>query len=137
MIVTKKAIPRRAVLRGLGATVALPFLDGMLPAFASQSASIARLSVVFAPNGVNVNAWTPATEGAWFQLSPTLEPLAPFRERVLVLSGLDNSIGDPIPGEGETAPHERAGGVFLTSVHPQREGRVGISVDQIAARECQ
>ena len=135
MIITKKAIPRRAVLRGLSATVALPFLDGMLPAFASQSAPIARLSVVFAPNGVNVSAWTPATEGAGFHLSPTLEPLTPFRDRVLVLSGLDNSIGDPRPGEGETAPHERAGGVFLTSVHPQREGRVGISVDQIAARE--
>ncbi|HEY6362609.1 MAG TPA: DUF1552 domain-containing protein [Vicinamibacterales bacterium] len=135
MIITGKAIPRRAVLRGVGATVALPFLDGMLPAFASQAESIARLSVVFAPNGVNVNKWTPATEGAGFQLSPTLEPLAPFRDRVVVLSGLDNSIGDPRPGEGETAPHERAGGVFLTSVHPQREGRVGISVDQIAARE--
>jgi hypothetical protein len=52
-----------------------------------------------------------------------------------VLSGLDNSIGDPRPGEGETAPHERAGGVFLTSVHPLREGQVGISVDQIAAKE--
>jgi Protein of unknown function (DUF1552) len=135
MIITRKKIPRRAVLRGMGATVALPFLDGMLPAFASQQESIARLSVVFAPNGVNVARWTPATEGAGFQLSPTLEPLAPFRDRLLVLSGLDNSIGDPRPGEGETAPHERAGGVFLTSVHPLREGHVGISVDQIAARE--
>jgi hypothetical protein len=119
----------------MGATIALPFLDGMLPAFASQPASIARLSVVFAPNGVNVSEWTPAAEGAGFALSPTLDALTPFRDRLLVLSGLDNSIGDPRPGEGETAPHERAGGVFLTSVHPQREGRVGISVDQIAARE--
>jgi hypothetical protein len=135
MIITRKTIPRRAVLRGMGATVALPLLDGMIPAFASQQPSIARLSVVFAPNGVNVARWTPPTEGAGFQLSPTLEPVAAFRDRLLVLSGLDNSIGDPRPGEGETAPHERAGGVFLTSVHPQREGRVGISVDQIAARE--
>ena len=135
MIITRKKIPRRTVLRGMGATVALPFLDGMLPAFASQQESIARLSVVFAPNGVNVARWTPGAEGAGFQLSPTLEPLAPFRDRLLVLSGLDNSIGDPRPGEGETAPHERAGGVFLTSVHPLREGHVGISVDQIAARE--
>jgi hypothetical protein len=135
MIITKKKIPRRTVLRGMGAAVALPFLDGMLPAFASQQESIARLSVVFAPNGVNVARWTPATEGAGFQLSPTLEPLAPFRDRLLVLSGLDNSIGDPHPGEGETAPHERAGGVFLTSVHPMREGHVGVSVDQIAAKE--
>ena len=135
MMVTRKAIPRRAVLRGIGATVALPLLDGMLPAFASPPESIARLSIVFAPNGMNMDKWTPATDGAAFQLSPTLEPLAPFRDRLLVLSGLDNSIGDARPGEGESAPHERAGGVFLTSVHPEREGRVGISVDQIAAKE--
>lgn len=135
MIITGKAIPRRAVLRGLGATVALPLLDGMLPAFASQADSIARLAVFFLPNGMNMARWTPETEGAGFELSPTLQPLASFRDRLVVLSGLDNSIGDPYPGEGETAPHERAGGVFLTSVHPEREGRTGISVDQIAARE--
>lgn len=134
MIITKKVIPRRAVLRGLGATVALPLLDGMLPAFASQPASIARLSIVFSPNGMNMDKWTPATDGAGFQLSPTLEPLAPFRDRLLVLTGLDNSVGDARPGEGESAPHERAGGVFLTSVHPEREGRAGISVDQVAAK---
>ena len=135
MIITRKAIPRRAVLRGIGATVALPLLDGMLPAFASQPASIARLSIVFSPNGMNMDKWTPATEGAGFALSPTLEPLASFRQRLLVLSGLDNSIGDARPGEGESAPHERAGGVFLTSVHPEREGRAGISVDQLAGQE--
>jgi hypothetical protein len=135
MIITRKVIPRRAVLRGIGATVALPLLDGMLPAFASQPASIARLSIVFSPNGMNMDTWTPATEGAGFQLSPTLEPLAAFRQRLLVLSGLDNSIGDARPGEGESAPHERAGGVFLTSVHPEREGRAGMSVDQVVARE--
>jgi hypothetical protein len=135
MIITKKAIPRRAVLRGMGATVALPLLDGMLPAFASQAEQVARLSIVFAPNGMNMDKWTPVTDGAAYQLSPTLEPLAPFRDRLLVVSGLDNSIGDARPGEGESAPHERAGAVFLTSVHPEREGRVGISVDQIAAKE--
>jgi hypothetical protein len=135
MIITKKVIPRRTVLRGMGAAVALPLLDGMLPAFASEPDSIARLSIFFAPNGMNMDKWMPATEGAGFQLSPTLEPLAPFRDRLLVMSGLNNSVGDPQPGEGETAPHERAGGVFLTSVHPEREGRVGISVDQIAAKE--
>jgi len=135
MIITKKAIPRRTVLRGMGATVALPLLDGMLPAFAPQSKSIARLSIVFSPNGRNMDTWMPLTEGAGFQLSPTLEPLAPFRDRLLVLSGLDNSIGDARPGEGESAPHERAGGVFLTCVHPEREGRVGISLDQVVANE--
>ena len=135
MIITRNVIPRRAVLRGMGATIALPLLDGMLPAFASQPASIARLSIVFSPNGMNMDRWTPAGEGAGFPLSPTLEPLAAFRQRLLVLSGLDNSVGDARPGEGESAPHERAGGVFLTSVHPEREGRSGISMDQVAARE--
>jgi uncharacterized protein DUF1552 len=135
MIMTGKAIPRRAVLRGLGATLALPLLDGMVPAFASEPESIPRLAIFFSPNGMNMSRWTPPTAGAGFELSPTLQSLAPFRDRLQVLSGLDNSIGDPWPGEGETAPHERAGGVFLTSTHPQREGRVGISVDQIAAQE--
>jgi len=135
MIITKKAIPRRAVLRGIGATVALPLLDGMLPAFASQLPRVDRLSIVFSPNGMNMASWTPKGEGAGFQLSPTLEPLTPFRERLLVLSGLENSIGDARPGEGESAPHERAGGVFLTGVHPEREGRAGISVDQVLAQE--
>jgi hypothetical protein len=135
MIITRRKIPRRAVLRSMGATVALPLLDGMFPAFASQQPSIPRLSIVFSPNGMNMATWTPAAEGAGFPLSPTLEPLAAFRQRLLVLSGLDNGIGDARPGEGESAPHERAGGVFLTSVHPEREGRSGISVDQVAARE--
>ncbi|MBI2188789.1 MAG: DUF1552 domain-containing protein [Acidobacteria bacterium] len=150
MIITRKAIPRRAVLRGIGATVALPLLDGMLPALASQRPPVSRLSIVFAPNGMNMATWTPAGdpstssgsprassrgEDAAFQFSPTLEPLAPFRDRLLVLSGLDNSIGDARPGEGESAPHERAGGVFLTSVHPEREGRAGVSMDQVLARE--
>jgi hypothetical protein len=135
MIITKKAIPRRTILRGIGATVALPFLDGMIPAFAATPEPLARLSIVFAPNGMNMDKWTPVGEGAAFELSPILEPLAPFRDRLLVLSGLNNTIGDPIPGEGESAPHERAGAVFLTTVHPKREGRVGISMDQIAARE--
>jgi hypothetical protein len=134
MIITKKAIPRRAILRGIGATVALPFLDAMVPAFAAPPSPV-RLSVVYAPNGMNMDKWPPIGEGASFQLSPILEPLAPFRDRLLVLSGLNNSIGDPLPGEGESAPHERAGAVFLTAVHPKREGRVAVSVDQIVAAE--
>ncbi len=135
MMITRRVIPRRAVLRGIGATVTLPFLDGMVPAFASQAPSVNRLSIVFSPNGMNMETWTPVGEGAGFELSPTLEPLAPFRNRLVVLSGLDNSIGDARPGEGESAPHERAGGVFLTSVHPEREGRAAISMDQVLARE--
>jgi hypothetical protein len=61
--------------------------------------------------------------------------MAAYRDQMLVLSGMNNSAGDALPGEGESAPHERAGGVFLTGVHPLREGHVGTSIDQIVARE--
>ncbi|MCZ6489705.1 MAG: DUF1552 domain-containing protein [Acidobacteria bacterium] len=139
MMIFKKAIPRRTFLRGAGATLALPLLDGMVPAFATKldtaAQSPVRLSIVYSPNGMNMAKWTPAAEGAAFELSPTLEPLAPFRDQLLVLTGLNNNAGDALPGEGENAPHERAGAVFLTGVHPKREGHVAISVDQIAAKE--
>ena len=139
MIITKKSIPRRTFLQGMGATVALPLLNAMVPAFASAQGTATkppvRLSIITAPNGMNMDKWTPASEGPSYTLSPTLEPLAAFRDRFLVLSGLNNSAGDALPGEGESAPHERAGAVMLTGVHPKREGIAGISVDQIAARE--
>lgn len=138
MIITKKVIPRRAFLKGVGATLALPLLDAMVPAFAQSGPAgkpVNRLSFVYTPNGMIMNAFTPATEGAGFELTPTLQPLAAFRDQFLVLSGLNNNAADPLPGEGQTAPHERAGATYLTGVHPKREGQVGISVDQIAAQE--
>ncbi len=139
MTITNKAIPRRTILRGMGAALALPLLDAMAPAFAAVRGTSARqatrLSFVYAPNGMIMDHWTPALEGAAFKLTPTLEPLAPFRDRMLVLSGLSHNEAYPQPGEGEVAPHERAGATFLTGVHPKMEGNVGISVDQIAARE--
>ena len=138
MMFTKKSIPRRTFLRGMGATVALPLLDAMVPAFASAAETgktPVRLSIITSPNGMNMDKWTPASDGPSYVLSPTLEPLAAFRDRFLVLTGLNNSAGDALAGEGESAPHERAGAVMLTGVHPKREGIAGISVDQIAARE--
>ena len=139
MMIFKKAIPRRTFLRGIGATVALPLLDGMIPALAAAGDTAAksptRLSFVYVPNGMIMNKWTPAAEGASFALTPILEPLAPFRDRFLVLSGLNHDTADPLPGEGEVAPHDRAGASFLTGVHAKKEGHVGISVDQIAAKE--
>ncbi len=139
MIITKKAIPRRTILRGMGTALALPLLESMVPALAAMESTTAkratRLSFVYSPNGMIMDHWTPLTEGAGFQLPPTLQPLAPFRDRMLVLSGLSHNLAYPQPGEGEVAPHERAGATFLTGVHPKMEGNVGISVDQIAARE--
>ena len=135
MMVFKKAIPRRVFLRGAGAAVALPLLDSMVPAFGASAKPVLRVSIVYNPNGMNMAKWTPVTDGSAFELSPILQPLAAFRDRLLVLSGLNNNAGDPLPSEGENAPHERSGGVFLTGVHPKKEGQVAISADQIMARE--
>ena len=138
MMITKKAIPRRAFLQGVGATLALPLLDSMVPAFAqgrSAAKPVRRVSFLYTPNGMIMDAFTPKTEGAGFALPPILEPLASFRDQFLVLSGLNNNTADPLPGEGQTAPHERAGGTYLTGVHPKREGQAGVSIDQIAAQE--
>ena len=138
MMIFKKAIHRRMFLRGLGATLALPLLDGMVPAFAGDDAAATatpRLSFVYSPNGMIMNQWTPEAEGAAFELPPILEPLAPFRDRLLVLTSLNQNPAEALQNEGESAPHERAGATYLTGVHPKREGQVGISVDQIAAKE--
>jgi hypothetical protein len=136
MMIFKKAIPRRMFLRGMGATLALPLLDGMVPAFAQSSdpavKAPVRLGIVYVPNGMwPMDKWTPKTEGAAFELTPTLEQLAPFRDRLLVLSGLDLKIAEPLG-------HNTAS--FLTGVHPKETGgkdvRAGISMDQIAAEEA-
>ena len=140
MMIFKKQIPRRTFLRGVGVTLALPLLDGMIPAFAKPpaTASPLRLSFVYVPNGIIMDKWTPAEEGAVFQLPPTLAPLASFRDRLLVLSGLAHNNGEAQAGEG-AGDHARAAAVFLTGAHPKKtEGfdfRTGTSIDQIAAKE--
>ena len=138
MIITKKCLPRRAVLRSLGATIALPLLDGMVPAFASRRPTAAepvrRFAAVYVGNGMNMADWTPPGEGS-LELSPILQPLAPFRARTTVLSGLDNG-----PGRSNEAGglHSRIQPAWLTGTHAKpTEGpdvQAGISLDQIAAR---
>jgi len=134
MIVTKKAIPRRTMLRGIGASLALPLLDGMVPAFAQSrktaAAPVFRLGVVYVPNGMRMDRWTPGTEGAGFDFKPVIKPLEPFRDRVVVLSGLQG-----VDSEGA---HARAATRFLTG-RPTKLGdgkdlRAGISMDQLSAR---
>ena len=79
MIVTKKSLPRRTVLRGLGSALALPYLDAMTPACARAAASPLRLGVVFVPMGMHMAEWTPVKEGA-LELTPILRSLAPFQD---------------------------------------------------------
>ncbi len=142
MIITKKALPRRTFLHGIGAAMALPLLDSMVPALAAAPATAAqsptRICFVYIPNGVIMDEWTPATLGSGYELTKILEPLAPFRDDMLVLSGLAHRTGRAYDGEGP-GDHARASATFLTGVHPKRtEGadlRAGTSIDQIVARE--
>ena len=130
---TTKSLPRRTVLRGLGATLALPFLDAMLPAFSVRGRAAAkpahRFQTFYVPNGMAMEHWLPKGEGTAFELSPILEPLAPYRNQMLVLSGLKanwNYI------------HAGASGSFLTGT--ARGGRneteivADVSMDQLLAR---
>ena len=91
MIITKKHLARRTFLRGVGASLALPLLDGMVPALSAMRSTAAsgvrRLGVVYVPNGVYMDSWTPTGAGNGFDLTPTLKPLAAYRQRMLVLSG--------------------------------------------------
>ena len=140
MIITKISLPRRTFLRGIGATMALPLLDAMVPAAsalaATAAAPVQRLGFIYIPNGANMSQWTPATDGRGFALSPSLTPLEPVREQVIVPTGLAHrqaeAWGD---GNGE---HSRASGVWLNGIHPKRtEGadvRAGTTADQLAAR---
>ena len=136
MIVTKKAIGRRTMLRGVGTALALPFLDAMAPALSAAPRPATRFGAIYVPNGIMMQNWTPATDGAAFELSPTLQPLAPFRNRLLVLSGL-NSIPPP---DAVANAHPKASTRFLTDVAPKftrgtADLHAGTSMDQIAAKE--
>ncbi len=142
MMVFKKAIPRRTFLRGIGTTLALPLLDGMVPAMTALAQTPAkpalRLGIVYVPNGMIMDKWTPLAEGPAYQITPILQPLAPFRDRFSVLSGLAANGGRALEGEG-SGDHARASASFMSGVHPKKtEGsdlRAGISFDQLASRE--
>jgi hypothetical protein len=141
MIITKKALSRRTVVRGLGAALALPLLDSMLPAATAFAKSPAvppcRFNAVYVPNGIIMEEWTPAAEGADFAFTSILKPLEPFRKQLLVLSGLAN-LG-AIQKTGNSSGHAQPSGAWLTGYEPvQTRGsarlEVGISMDQIAAQ---
>jgi hypothetical protein len=139
MIVTRKALARRTFLRGLGTTLALPFLDSMVPALARAGTvkPVVRLAFVYHPVGMILDRWMPKTDGANFEFTPTMKALEPFREQMVVLTGLAQVQGRAL-GDG-AGDHAREGATWLTGVHPKKtEGtgiHCGISADQIAARE--
>jgi hypothetical protein len=145
MFITRRALPRRTFLRGMGATLGLPLLDAMVPALTAMSQTAARpvrrMGFIYLPNGVarnftGINYWTPAGEGTGFELSPILSPLAQYKNRLLVISGLAQHQADAFD-DGANGDHTRSVASWLTGVHCKRtEGadvRNGISADQIAA----
>ena len=139
--VLKRTLPRRTFLRGLGASVALPLLDAMVPAFAAAPPATKRLGFIYLPNGVamnfaGVNYWTPTATGKDFPLSPILTPLSGYRDRLTVISGLAQHQADA-HDDGANGDHTRATASWLTGVHCKRtEGadvENGVSADQLAA----
>jgi len=142
MIVTKKAIPRRTILRGLGVSLALPLLDGMVPALSALARTSGnptkRFGVVYVPNGMVMKSWTPAQDGSAFELSPILQPLANVKNRMHVLTGLQSKPPELRAGE-DPGVHARASTRFLTDMPPKfttgSDLLAGVSMDQMLAAE--
>ena len=123
MVITKIVLPRRTFLRGMGATLALPFLDAMVPAMSAQAKGRPRFAAIYVGNGANMNDWTPASEGTGFAFSPILKPLEPFRDRTVVFTGLDNF---PATDQGDSGgQHPRAAPAFMSSRSPEADRRRG------------
>jgi hypothetical protein len=136
MFITKKHLPRRTFLRGVGVTIALPLLDSMVPAqtLLQKTAAKAspRLGFVYIPHGAIMDKWTPAAEGKGFEFTPILKPLEPFKNHVNVISGLGHRAAD------STAVHSLSPTTWLSGVRPKPTQGVdafaGVTADQIAAQ---
>src|SRR5437868_8803973 len=137
MFIAKKHISRRTLLRGVGTAVALPLLDAMIPAFApaATTAPVHRFGVVYHPNGVIYDKWLPTGAGSNFELSPTLKGLEPFKDKLIVITGLFSDQAEPL-GDGG-GDHSRACGTYLTGVHVKKSDsnvENAVSMDQIAGK---
>ena len=139
MFISKKHLSRRTFLNGAGVTLALPFLESMIPAVAALGQTAAagartRLGCVYFPHGAIMNKWTPATEGAGFELSEILQPLKPFQTQINVISGLESA---QAYGSGATANHNRSAASFLSAAHAETgaQPHLGVTIDQVVARK--
>lgn len=136
MRLLKKPMPRRTFLRGLGASISIPVLDAMTPALGAMSSSGSamplRVAYVYSPNGIIKESWQPTIAGADFEITDVLKPLLPFREQLLVLTGLNNGDAESVSG------HVGGSTMFLTGTEPNKslsEIHANESVDQVFARE--
>jgi hypothetical protein len=132
MFITQKHLKRRTFLRGLGATVALPLLDAMVPAFASTTKQAPRLGFVYVPHGMVMNRFTPDTVGAGFELKDIARPLEPYRDRLNIVSRLHHRAAD------STAVHSLSPTTWLSGVRPKPtqgvDAYAGVTADQLAAQ---
>lgn len=136
MIITRKALPRRTFLRGMGATIALPLLDAMVPSMTALSrtaaAPVRRLGFVYMPMGCDLPRWTPSGEGALTNLSPTLQSLRPVLDQVTVITNLE--LKNAYPGT-----HATSNAAFLSAAKAKwtesTDYYLGTTVDQIAAAQ--
>src|SRR3989442_14901089 len=140
MFITKKHLSRRTVLRGLGASLALPLLDSMIPALRAGTAGVPvrRFGVFSVPNGMPMPYWFPKTVGPMSELPATLQSLNELKDRVLLMGGLADESANKVKGGGDPA---RSAGTFLTSVPFKFTAGAdvsgSVSMDQIAAREME
>jgi hypothetical protein len=134
MIITRKALSRRALLRGMGTAVALPFLDSMAPALAQAPKAPVRMAFVYVPNGMDMRNWVLKGEGVLGELSPILQPMESLKRDMLVLSNLTHNTGRALlDGAGD---HGRCCGSYLTGVQVKKtttDIQASISVDQMVA----
>src|SRR6266700_865839 len=137
--ITKRSLSRRTMLRGLGASLALPMLDSMIPALSAQAGeSVPRLGWGYVSHGVICDQWKPTTSGRDFELTPNLKPLEAVRGQFNILTGLSHLEADT-KGDG-SGDHTRASAAWLTGVHAYDRTRPGVEVklattaDQIAAQ---
>ena len=142
MMITKKALPRRTILRGIGSTLALPLLDAMIPALTAAPAPVRRIGFSYMSNGVamnhaDTNYWTPKGVGRQFELGPILKPVEAFKNDMVVVSGLDHAQAEAL-GDGN-GDHTRSIATWLNGVHPKHtqgaDARSGTTADQLAAAQ--
>jgi hypothetical protein len=141
MFITRKHLPRRTFLRGAGATIALPLLDAMLPAATALANTAAspqpRYAFLHLPHGAILGQWTPKTVGRNFDMSPILQPFAPFRDYMTVVSNLDHQMATSQSPEEAAGDHDRTASVFLSGAHIKRtmgqDIYAGITIDQVLA----
>jgi Protein of unknown function (DUF1552) len=131
MLITRKHLPRRTFLRGMGVTMALPLLDAMVPALTADTKLTPRLGFVYLPHGAIMDQWTPKQEGAGFEFTRILKPLEPYRDTINVVTGLHHKAADT------TAVHSLSPTTWLSGVRPKPTQGVdafaGVTADQIAA----